>query len=455
MIRSEIVASLQEASIHWMNQKDAVTFANLQHLTRELVQEHQDTGLAEYNRFLGIATRRLQVDNEKLRDLLSGCRVLITGGTGCVGSELLGAVAQFTPAQLTSVSRGITTQYPRLKSVRYVHADISHEDEISKIFASERPHIVFHLAAQRDPGAAEADPIHTIQTNLIGTGNVIKACESVGVDRLVYASTGKALRPFSSDVYVSTKRAAEFLVSTMNQRGVTRGAAARFTHIVNNSIVLAKILSAQRSSAIKLHAPSIGFYAQSATEAAHLLLNSASNASRDMMMNHSIRDLDWPVDLLDFTIGALASNRIAAPIYLGGFDPGYEPTLYPGLYDPDTAGSISPLISSIEAHSLSRSGNSAVDAFTCTSNISEGELREIARIRIATCVETARVPLRRLSILLLDRTLRTLTKAQLQRTYELASRSGQAENADHEIITKKIISLLGEFECSSSSTKAS
>ena len=89
---------------------------------------------------------------------------------------------------------------------------------------------------------------------------------------MVCASTGKALRPYSADVYTASKRAAEWLLARAAARAGARYSAARFTHVVDNSIVHARLLDWCEGGVLRLHSADIAFYAQSALESAQLLL---------------------------------------------------------------------------------------------------------------------------------------------------------------------------------------
>src|SRR5436189_2168974 len=88
--------------------------------------------------------------------------------------------------------------------------------------------------------------------------------------QVVYASTGKALRPYSPEVYAASKRAAEWIMSAAAARAGarTRYSAARFTHVVNNSLVYQRLLDWSADGVMRLHGADIFFYAQSALESA-------------------------------------------------------------------------------------------------------------------------------------------------------------------------------------------
>ena len=220
------------------------------------------------------------------------------------------------------------------------------------------------MAAQRDPGLAEHEVHRTVTTNVLGTRNVIAAAAKSGVARVVCASTGKALRPYSPDVYTASKRVTEWLLSRAAARGAASYSAVRFTHVVDNSIIHARLLEWCEGGVIRLHSPDAAFYAQSALESAQLLLGASVGADADALRLHAITDLGWPVSLLDMALGVLSRTGSRAPIYLSGYDRGYEAVPFPGLYDPETAGAVSPLLNAFEAAQAGCSPCPEADAFS-------------------------------------------------------------------------------------------
>src|ERR1700733_13738384 len=248
---SEIISAMREAAPPGRQQPDDRVLGELRSLTQALIAARPDAS-EEYERFLCLGRRGIAVPETELAQWLGGAPALVTGGTGCIGLALIAQLSRWRPARLVSVSRGLTSGWPRLAGAEYLHADIRDRPGLATIFGEVRPDVVFHVAAQRDPGLAERAVHRTVTTNVLGTRNVISAATGSGVRELVCASTGKALRPYSPDVYTASKRAAEWLLARAAAGGGLRCSAARFTHVVDNSIIYAKLLDWSKGGGIRL-----------------------------------------------------------------------------------------------------------------------------------------------------------------------------------------------------------
>jgi nucleoside-diphosphate-sugar epimerase len=357
----EIVEMMREAAAPGQHTLDEEAVRHLRSLTESLIAAKGGAS-EEYGRFQAIGQRGLCLPEHQLGQWLRGETVLVTGGTGCIGSTLMAQVARRCPGRLVSLSRGVTPGGPRLAGAEYLQADIRDRQHLDALMRDIRPDVVFHVAAQRDPGLAEQEVHRTVTTNVLGTRNVLTAAADAGAGQVVCASTGKALRPYSPDVYAASKRAAEWLAACSSASGA-RCSAGRFTHVVDNSIIHQRLKMWAEGGVVRLHSPEIAFYVQSALESAQLLLVAGLCAVRDQFLVHAITDLGWPVSLLDLAVGVLAETGSDTPIYVSGYDRGYEEIPFPGLYDPATAGEVSPLLNAFEAARLTEAACPMVDAF--------------------------------------------------------------------------------------------
>lgn len=140
--------------------------------------------------------------------------ILITGGTGTIGSEIVHQILAHGPRVVRIFSRDETKQaqvrltLPPDAPVRFLVGDVRDENRLR--CALEDVDVVFHAAALKHVPACEYNPFEAVQTNVIGTQNLIQACRDAGVERLTCISTDKAVNP--TNTMGATKLLAENLV---------------------------------------------------------------------------------------------------------------------------------------------------------------------------------------------------------------------------------------------------
>jgi nucleoside-diphosphate-sugar epimerase len=445
----EIIAKMREVAPPRQGVLDDETIRLLQDLTQSLIVA-KGGAAEEHARFLSIAERGLCLPEDRLAERLRGATVMVTGGTGCIGSALMGQLivrGPSGPGRLVSVSRQISDSRPRYASAEYLRADVTDRASLDRVIGEVRPDLIFHVAAQRDPGLAEVEVHRTVSTNVLGARNVLAAAAEAGVPQVVCASTGKALRPFSPDMYTASKRAAEWVSSGVATSTGMLVSAARFTHVLDNSIIYQRLREWADDGVIRLHSPDIAFYVQSALESAQLLLLSCLGAERGEFRIFAISDLGWPVSLMDLALAVLASSGSRTPIYLSGYDKGYEEVPFPGLYDPLTAGDVSPLLNAFEASAVVDQPCPMVDAFRVDMAPEPravkllSALAEVCDLTQDPC--TVRATLNELSWAMLDATLRAATPQALMRSAVMAQRHVGTLCADHRRILDAIQDTAG------------
>ena len=429
---------------------DQAVLRRLGELTQSLIAVKEGAA-QEHARFVGISHRGLCLPEAQLSAWLSGATVLVTGGTGCIGSTLMAQLAARGPGRLVSVSRGLTDGWPSQATAEYRQADVRDRDALEAVISDVQPDVIFHVTAQREPARAEVEVHRTVSTNVLGTRNVLEAAEAAGVPQVVCASTGKALRPYSPDVYTASKRVAEWVVAqAATATSSTTYSTARFTHVVDNSIIHGRLLDWCRGGVIRLHSAEIGFYGESALESAQLLLAAGLGARPGELRVHAITDLGWPVTLLDVTLGVLARTGSSTPIYISGYDRGYEPIPFPGLYDPLTAGEVSPLLSAFEAATAEAMPGGMVDAFPLAVTPSR-ELDQRLENLAEACHSTEeaavlRPALDQVSWALLDATLSAVDQPVLARAAQLTVKHQGVLIPEHQRMLAAIMRAAGISE---------
>ncbi|GIV39999.1 MAG: UDP-N-acetylglucosamine 4,6-dehydratase (inverting) [Thermonema sp.] len=145
--------------------------------------------------------------------------LFLTGATGSIGRAFLAYRMQQNPeTPLLALSRDeqkildLQQRYPRK---RYPHlyfelGDIRDAGRIRQLLAQYPCHEIVHAAALKHVPLAEHYPGEYIQTNIIGTQNLLEAAVQNAVQRITFISTDKAF--LAAGVYAATKRCAEQLL---------------------------------------------------------------------------------------------------------------------------------------------------------------------------------------------------------------------------------------------------
>ncbi len=152
-------------------------------------------------------------------------RILVTGGTGSIGSTIVKHLLKFDPLQVRVLSRDETKQYNLLRELNndprlsLLIGDVRDRERVN--LAMESVDIVFHAAAMKHVLACEHDPFEAVKTNVLGIQNVIDTAMSNGVDKVIGISTDKATDPVS--VMGCTKLLAErIMLASYHYKGKKR-----------------------------------------------------------------------------------------------------------------------------------------------------------------------------------------------------------------------------------------
>jgi len=125
-------------------------------------------------------------------------KILITGGAGFIAFHLANSLKS-KGHDVVGFDNYNTYYDPSLKEARVaelakngitIHtADLRNKDQMNDLVAAEKPDVVMHLAAYAGVRHSMDNARDYIENNIIGTQNLIEACESNGVTKIVYAST--------------------------------------------------------------------------------------------------------------------------------------------------------------------------------------------------------------------------------------------------------------------------
>ena len=156
--------------------------------------------------------------------------IIITGGTGSFGSELikkLTSIKRGKPNKIIVFSRdelkqfNLEKKYPvkKFSNIRFFLGDVRDKDRLKMAF--HEIDYVIHAAALKQVPAAEYNPIEFIKTNILGAQNIIEAAIECRVKKVIALSTDKASSPVN--LYGATKLCSDKLFISANSLSGSRG----------------------------------------------------------------------------------------------------------------------------------------------------------------------------------------------------------------------------------------
>jgi CDP-glucose 4,6-dehydratase len=128
-------------------------------------------------------------------EFIKGSKIIITGGTGFIGSHLVNELAQNAKVFVIDVKlqkKSYFAQQKLEKKVNLYFIDIAKRKQINDLFLKVKPDYIFHLAAEAIVGNSYINPYKTFQTNVMGTVSILEAARATHVKGVIVASSDKA-----------------------------------------------------------------------------------------------------------------------------------------------------------------------------------------------------------------------------------------------------------------------
>ena len=209
--------------------------------------------------------------------------VLVTGGSGSIGTEILRSVLKYSPKKVrvfTNDENGLfelAQPFGKLPNVEFKLGDV--RDARSLDPAVEGCDYVFHAAALKHVDFCETNPYEAITTNIVGTQNVIDHCIRHRVKRFVFISTDKAVNPTST--MGATKLLAEKLViRASRQTDRTIFSSVRFGNVIGSrgSVILLFEKQIRSGKPLTVTDPTMTRFIMATSQAAMLVLRSSTVA---------------------------------------------------------------------------------------------------------------------------------------------------------------------------------
>ncbi|OGC13169.1 hypothetical protein A3J90_07085 [candidate division WOR-1 bacterium RIFOXYC2_FULL_37_10] len=223
--------------------------------------------------------------NEIFSDFFKDKVILVTGGTGSIGSEIVRKLLKYSVRQVRVFSRGEYKQFMLKKEfnnepegrVNFLIGDIRDRERV--FLAAEGVDMIFNAAAMKHVHLCEFNPFEAVKTNVIGTQNLVDAARLHNIIKYVHISTDKAAMPIN--VMGATKLLAEKIaISAEQYKGGNRKtvfSAVRFGNVFasRGSVVPLFVEQIENGGPVTITHNDMTRFMMSIPQAAELVLKAA------------------------------------------------------------------------------------------------------------------------------------------------------------------------------------
>jgi FlaA1/EpsC-like NDP-sugar epimerase len=249
----------------------------------------------------------IQLNHQELDNQLAGRRVLVTGGAGSIGSEIVRQLIKYHPATIIVVDQAETplhdlelelTATKNGTKLVFFLGDVRNANRMEEVFSNFHPQIVYHAAAYKHVPMMEISPSEAILTNVGGTKMIADLSLKYKVGRFVMVSTDKAVNP--TNVMGASKRLAEIYVQQLASASElqTKFITTRFGNVLgsNGSVILRFKDQIAKGGPVTVTHPNIIRYFMTIPEATQLVLEAGSMGKGGEIF---VFDMGKPVPIVD------------------------------------------------------------------------------------------------------------------------------------------------------------
>jgi FlaA1/EpsC-like NDP-sugar epimerase len=225
----------------------------------------------------------IDIKKSKVSDQLKNQTILVTGGAGSIGSEIVRQIANYDYKSLIIVDQAESALYDLQQELKQngfhnfipIVGDIRDKNRMNTYFQEHKPTMVFHAAAYKHVPLMEYNFYEAIKINVAGTKTIVDLSMNHKVNKFVFVSTDKAVNP--TNVMGATKRIAEMYISSVQQENKTKFITTRFGNVLgsNGSVIPLFRKQIEKGGPLTVTHKDITRYFMTIPEASQLVLEAA------------------------------------------------------------------------------------------------------------------------------------------------------------------------------------
>ena len=218
--------------------------------------------------------------------IIDGKNILITGGTGSFGRQLVQEISNVSPKKIIVFSRDEDKQYLMkqeladekiAKKLSFVIGDIRDYERFFSV--SKDVDIIFHAAALKQVPSVELHPYEAVKTNILGTYNVVRAAVARKVKNVISISTDKAVKPVNA-MGMTKALQEKIMLSEDLQKDTTKFSCVRYGNVLGSrgSVIPLWDSKIKKNKPLPVTHPDMTRFMLTLGEAIHLVFYALNNA---------------------------------------------------------------------------------------------------------------------------------------------------------------------------------
>ncbi|WP_318308124.1 polysaccharide biosynthesis protein [Flagellimonas crocea] len=284
----------------------------------------------------------IEIKNSKVMKDFDDKVIMVTGGAGSIGSELVRQICKYNYRSLIVIDQAESALYDlqqELKQAGFFNfipivSDIRDKNKMRVLFEQHQPDRIFHAAAYKHVPLMEQNPYEAVKINVAGTKTIVDLSVEYDVEKFVFVSTDKAVNP--TNIMGATKRIAEMYISCRQQEGKTKFITTRFGNVLgsNGSVIPLFRKQIEKGGPLTVTHKDITRYFMTIPEASQLVLEAGAMGKGGEIF---IFDMGESVKIMDLAKNMIRLSGLHYPddidIKITGLRPGeklYEELLANG-----------------------------------------------------------------------------------------------------------------------------
>lgn len=259
------------------------------------------------------------LDNSNVSNSVVNKVIMVTGGAGSIGSEIVMQLSRYQPKEIIIVDQAETPMHDlelllnsKFPSITYhfVIGDIRDAIEMEGVFATHLPDFLYHAAAYKHVPMMEKNPSQAVLVNILGTKIIANLALKYNVSKFVFISTDKAVNP--TNIMGATKRISELYTQSLffersKQSDCTKFITTRFGNVLGSNGSVVQLFSKQIEAGgpLTLTHPEVTRYFMTIPEACQLVLEAGTMGEGGEIflfdMGESIKIVDLAIKMIQLS----------------------------------------------------------------------------------------------------------------------------------------------------------